>query len=87
MVNIVIPMAGAGSRFVKAGYETPKPFIDVMGKPMICHVMENLAMDGAQFYLIGRKEHLEQESALVAQITEQYGAKFIEIDHLTEGTA
>ena len=31
MINIVIPMAGQGSRFAKAGYE--KPFID--GKPMI----------------------------------------------------
>ena len=31
MINIVIPMAGAGSRFVKAGYKKPKPFIDVLG--------------------------------------------------------
>lgn len=35
MINIVIPMAGAGSRFAKAGYKKPKPFIDVLGKPMI----------------------------------------------------
>ena len=35
MINIVIPMAGLGSRFSKAGYEKPKPFIDVNGKPMI----------------------------------------------------
>ena len=35
MINIVIPMAGAGSRFAKAGYKNPKPFIDVLGKPMI----------------------------------------------------
>ena len=30
MINIVIPMAGAGSRFVKAGYKKTKPFIDVL---------------------------------------------------------
>ena len=33
-MNIVIPMAGAGSRFSKAGFKTPKPLIDVQGKPM-----------------------------------------------------
>ena len=44
MINIVIPMAGAGSRFAKAGYKKPKPFIDVLGKPMICHVLDNLCL-------------------------------------------
>ena len=31
-LNILIPMAGAGSRFQKAGYTFPKPLIDVEGK-------------------------------------------------------
>lgn len=35
MLNIVIPMAGRGSRFANAGYKMPKPLIDVNGKPMI----------------------------------------------------
>ena len=34
-LNIVIPMAGEGSRFVKAGYTFPKPMIEVHQKPMI----------------------------------------------------
>jgi dTDP-glucose pyrophosphorylase len=87
VINIVIPMAGAGSRFVEVGYETPKPFIDVLGKPMICQVMDNLSMPDAHFYLIARKDHLKKESTLVAQLSEQYNVTFIEIDHLTEGTA
>lgn len=41
-VNIVIPMAGFGSRFVKAGYKDPKPFIPVFNKPMIQWVIENI---------------------------------------------
>ena len=52
MINIVIPMAGAGSRFVKAGYKTPKPFIDVLGKPMIVRVLENLPYQDARYILI-----------------------------------
>ena len=44
MINIVIPMAGEGRRFVEAGYKNPKPFIDVHGKPMIVRVLENLKL-------------------------------------------
>src|SRR5471030_1031886 len=87
MINIVIPMAGEGSRFVVAGYQKPKPFIDVDGKPMIVRVMENLQYPGAQFILIARKEHLEKEAELVQEIEKNYNARFIAIDRLTEGTA
>jgi NDP-sugar pyrophosphorylase family protein len=87
MINIVIPMAGMGSRFAKAGFEKPKPFIDVMGKPMISRVLDNLYYPDARYILIGRKEHLEQEEELVAEISSKYNATFIAIDQLTEGTA
>lgn len=39
-VNILIPMAGAGRRF--AGYDKPKPLIDVLGKTMIQRVVDNI---------------------------------------------
>ena len=87
MINIVIPMAGLGSRFSDAGYEKPKPFIDVAGKPMIVRVLENLSFPSARFILVARKEHLEQEHALVKFIESEYQAKFIATDGLTEGTA
>jgi NDP-sugar pyrophosphorylase family protein len=87
MVNIVIPMAGLGSRFALAGYEKPKPFIDVNGKPMISRVIDNLYYPGAKYILIGRKEHLEQEKELAEAIKANYNAEFIEIEKLTEGTA
>lgn len=87
MINIVIPMAGQGSRFAKAGYEKPKPFIDVDGKPMIVRVLENLAYPDARYILIARKEHIEKEKELVCQIENDFNATFISIDKLTEGTA
>lgn len=86
MINIVIPMAGAGSRFAKAGYEKPKPFIDVNGKPMIVRVLENLDYPNARYILIARKEHMEKEKELVKQIENEFNAIFIPIDKLTEGT-
>jgi NDP-sugar pyrophosphorylase family protein len=87
MINIVIPMAGLGSRFSNAGYEKPKPFINVNGKPMIVRVIENLNYPNAKYYLIARKEHIDQERELVEQIERDYNVKFISIDRLTEGTA
>lgn len=87
MINIVIPMAGQGSRFAKAGYEKPKPFIDVDGKPMIVRVLENLAYPDARYILIARHEHMKKEAELVKQIEKEFNAIFIPIDKLTEGTA
>jgi NDP-sugar pyrophosphorylase family protein len=87
MINILIPMAGAGSRFAKAGYEKPKPFIDVNGKPMIARVLENLSYPEARYILVGRKDQMEQESELVKEIEEKYNAIFVPIEKLTEGTA
>ena len=58
MLNIVIPMAGLGSRFQKVGYDRPKPFIDVLGKGMIEHVLDNLHIPNAQFILVMQKDHL-----------------------------
>ncbi len=87
MINIVIPMAGAGSRFAKAGYKKPKPFIDVLGKPMICHVLDNLNMTDAKFILIARKEHYDSEPETIQWIKDNYNVEFVLIDKLTEGAA
>ena len=40
-MNVLIPMAGAGSRFANAGYTFPKPLIDDNNKPMIQVVVDN----------------------------------------------
>lgn len=41
-INLVIPMAGLGSRFQKEGYTVPKPFLPVFGKPMYRWVIDNM---------------------------------------------
>lgn len=87
MINVVIPMAGAGSRFATAGYEKPKPFINVNGSTMIEHVLENLKDLDARFILIARKEHAEHEQETIIKIQQKYNAEFIMIDKLTEGAA
>ena len=85
-LNILIPMAGAGSRFQQAGYTFPKPLIDVEGKPMIQVVTENLNMD-ANFIYVVQKEHREKYNldTLLNLITPN--CKIVEVNGITEGAA
>jgi HAD superfamily hydrolase (TIGR01509 family) len=85
-MNILIPMAGAGSRFQQAGYTFPKPLIDVEGKPMIQVVVDNLNIDATYIYVV-QKEHREKYNldTLLNLITPN--CKIVEVDGLTEGAA
>lgn len=85
-MNIVIPMAGAGSRFEKAGYTFPKPLIDVNGKPMIQRVIENVNIN-AHYIFIVRKEHREKYNLDMMFKLFVPSFDIIEVDHLTEGAA
>ena len=55
-LNVLIPMAGAGSRFEKAGYTFPKPLVEIDNKPMIQWVIESLDIDANYIFLV-QKEH------------------------------
>jgi HAD superfamily hydrolase (TIGR01509 family) len=85
-LNVLIPMAGAGSRFEQAGYTFPKPLIDVKGKPMIQVVVENLNIK-ANFIYIVQKSHREKYNldTLLNLITP--GCKIVEVEGVTEGAA
>ena len=85
-MKILIPMAGAGSRFSKAGFSLPKPLIDVHGVPMIQHVVENLDIDG-QFIFIVQKEHFEKYELEKLLKKIKPDCEIIITDGLTEGSA
>lgn len=83
-MNVLIPMAGAGSRFSQAGYTFPKPLINVRNKPMIQVVMENLNID-ANFIYVVQKEHYDKYNlqSVLNIITPE--CKIIQIEGVTEG--
>ena len=88
MINIVIPMAGRGSRFAKAGYELPKPLIDVNGRPMIEVVTRNIAPKRQhRFIYICQQEHLEKYSLSERLKKISPNCEIIAIDHITDGAA
>ena len=88
MLNIVIPMAGSGSRFVAAGFKEPKPLIDVLGKKMIEVVVNNLKPDTEhRFIFICQNEHIKNYDLehVFAKVCDNF--EIIGIDGITEGAA
>jgi len=85
-LNIVIPMAGEGSRFTKAGYTFPKPMIEIHQKPMIQLIVESLGLKG-NFIFIVRQEHLDKYNLKSLLNIIAPNCKIIVIDKLTEGAA
>ena len=55
-----MPMAGLGSRFANAGYNTPKPLIPVDGVPMFRKALTSVADIDAEksFHFVIRQEHV-----------------------------
>lgn len=85
-MNVLIPMAGAGSRFAKAGYTFPKPLIEVKGKPMIQLVVENLNIDARHIFVV-QKEHYDNYNLKHLLNLISPGCKIVQVDGMTEGAA
>lgn len=88
ILNIVIPMAGAGSRFTKAGYIDPKPLIKVHGTPMIEAVVRNLRPTTPHhFIFIVQAAHAQAYGLREFLPNISGGGTVVEIDGLTAGAA
>ena len=85
-MKIVVPMAGAGSRFETAGYTFPKPLIEVRGEPMIAKVVKNLNLQGQYIFLV-QKTHYEKYNLQSLLTLIAPNCKIVQIDGLTEGAA
>ena len=85
-MNILVPMAGGGSRFASAGYTFPKPLVEINGKPMIQTVVENLNIE-ANYIFIVQKEHYEKYNLQYLLKLIKANCKIIQVDGITEGAA
>ncbi|MCL6707217.1 glycosyltransferase family 2 protein [Pseudomonas sp. R2.Fl] len=88
MLNIVVPMAGHGSRFAKAGYTLPKPLLPVHGIPMIQLVIENLRPSVEhRFIFICQAAHVRDFGLDERLRTWAPGCTVLLVDKVTEGAA
>jgi len=87
-MNILIPMAGSGNRFIKEGYTVPKPLIEFLGKPMIQHAVESLGAKGQYIFVTRKYENEEQNKELKKTLEKIVNDPIIlEVDYLTQGPA
>lgn len=85
-MNVLIPMAGAGSRFESAGFTFPKPLIEIRGKTMIETVVRNLNID-ARFIFLVQKSHLERYNLRAYLSLLAPGCEIVVVDGVTDGAA
>lgn len=86
MLNIVIPMAGRGSRFAEAGYKDPKPLIPIFNRTMIEVVVNNLTpKSNHRFIFICQEEHIKKYNLKNKLMSITKNAEIIAINEITEG--
>lgn len=61
-LHIVMPMAGEGSRFLREGWNTPKPLIELNGKALFQRAIDSVRIDGLpmRYSFIVRQEHIDK---------------------------
>jgi NDP-sugar pyrophosphorylase family protein len=82
-VNILIPMAGDGKRFIDAGYIKPKPFIQLKDRTMVEMVIDNISPINVNKIILITRTHHKCKEELSSSL---YNLDIIELDNPTEGS-
>lgn len=88
-MNIIIPIGGIGQRFREDGYVTPKPLINVLGDPMICHLIGGLSVTENDTIGIIYNQDLRSYNfeELIRFKFPDVNIKFISLDKATKGAS
>ena len=87
MINVVVPMAGRGQRFLDEGISIPKPLIKIDNEPFIAHVIDSVLFEKAKFYFLIREQHLKENNFDEIFNKKKIEYKIIPINTDTEGAA
>jgi hypothetical protein len=87
-LNVIIPLGGIGSRFQKEGYRFPKPLINIVGKPMICWLIERLSLRQGDTLWIAVNDSVESEFQLTQLMRKWFpnlDVRVVYLHYLTKG--
>ena len=86
-INIVIPMAGRGQRFIDAGYTLPKPLLKIGDEPIIKHIINIMRCKSVltQFIFIVRQDHCDEHQLDKKILEIEPTAKIVKINEITQG--
>lgn len=89
MINIIIPMAGLGQRFINAGFDIPKPLIQAGKRTLIGHAISSFDIQNANWYFIIRQYDYSEWNTLVENEIKTLipSATVCWLNKPTEGTA
>lgn len=86
---VLIPLGGIGKRFKDLGYKLPKPLINVMGKPVIFWLLDNINLNNIDLVYIPYNKELAQYN-FEDKILKRYpnnNFKFFKLNENTRGAA
>ncbi|MGI4852224.1 MAG: sugar phosphate nucleotidyltransferase [Janthinobacterium lividum] len=89
-MNIIIPMAGLGSRFASSGFTLPKPLIQVAGKAMYRHAVDCLPLELASklVFILRQSDFVEDlKNDIETFYQGPYKCEVLTLDHDTRGQA
>lgn len=87
-LNVIIPIGGIGSRFAKKGYRYPKPLINIVGRPMLLWLIDNLSLTPQDTLWMAVNEDVDDEfriGQLVAKTFPKIDFRLLRLRHLTRG--
>lgn len=84
-INIIIPMAGKGQRFINAGYTIPKPLLKIGEEYIIKHIIDTMRIPDCQFIFIVRQDHCDSHNLDKELLQIEPTAKILKINELTQG--
>ena len=85
-MNIVIPMAGLGTRFSNEGFKLPKPLIETNSKTLIEHSISTLGVGGKYIFITRKYDNPEHNILLTKRLKEiQPNSIEIQLDKPTRG--
>ena len=86
ILQVLMPMGGLGSRFAKEGYTTPKPLIEVDGKPMFMRALDSFAqIQDIRYIFVIRQEHIDKYDLRDRILSAIPSAHIAVLDHDTGG--
>jgi NDP-sugar pyrophosphorylase family protein len=80
--NLIIPMVGIGSKFVKAGYETYKSFNEISGETLLSYAIKPFPKDFTKYVIIGKNNLSDADQKRLLEID---NVRVITIDSHTNG--
>lgn len=89
-INVIIPIGGIGSRFAKMGYRYPKPLINIVGRPMLLWLIDNLSLKPQDTLWMAINEEVDDEfriGQLVSKTFSKIDFRLLRLRHQTKGAS